>query len=229
MLEFKAKGDIMNKKLIPIVAGTIVLALGAGAYFMLTKDDSESDSDQTTNAQTTDQSDNPLFSARSLADTSYVATMNSTSGDGNLTAIIRSDGRGNLHYSGSYEGGTSDFYSVDGQTIVCTDDECFASAALQPPVDESQYDYTEEDVASWREKAVYKGKQACPAGTCDTWEVSEVDGNGTIYIDGNGRISRATWNTSEGSMTIDYSYEPVTITAPENVQTLPELPTSLGT
>lgn len=213
--------------LLAIIAIVIVLG-GIGAYVVSNKDNQSNDSteqasdDGATGEQQNDNDNEPVFSAKATAGEPFVATMSGTANESSIAATIRYDGKGNSHYSGVSNGETSEFYNIDGQYIFCSEGQCFASpTSTGLPISSDQYEYDDEDVSAWNEIAVYKGKQSCPAGSCDTWEVSQEGYVGTIFIAGDGRISRTNWVGEGSSMTMDYSYEDVTITAPENVQTIP--------
>lgn len=114
------------------------------------------------------------------------------------------------------------FYEIDDEYISCQNDTCFSLPTGENGVDTSTYAFTEETLEEYRNDAEYKGESDCPAGTCDTWAITRDDGtNVTLYITSDGKISKAEGSVNQSSFSAVFSYEPVTITRPENVTASP--------
>lgn len=220
----------MNKAIIALVA--VLLIGGGGAAFFLTKDDSTSESSSNSSSESSEQADKksddtPEFSPLATVDDAFKAemTVTSTDGTGTFTGNIEKDKTGNTKFIGEQDGETVEFYlTADGGYIVCEAGECFKLTGGNSPIATSDFTATDEDIAKYKETAVFKGEVDCVSGTCDSWEYQDEVGDlVTIYIDQDTSKVMEVRGTDEdgGSVVIVYEYTDVTVTLPENVQEIP--------
>lgn len=202
-----------------IVAIVAVIAVGGG-IFVFIGSNRDDDTTKSSTASTTDDSKKPIFAPRGTAGVSYVAKLSGTANDTALAATIEYDSKGNSHYVGTAPESV-EMYKIGSEYIICTNSGCIATTTTISPTGNEQSTYSEEDVTSWKNSAVYKGKQDCPASSCDAWQVTQDNYTGTVFVASDGRVSRTVWKSHSTNMTIDLEYKDITITRPENVQTIP--------
>ena len=202
-----------------IVAIVTVIAIGGGIFVFIGSNRGD-DTTTSSTTGTTNDSKKPAFAPKGTAGVSYVAKLSGTASDTTLAANIEYDGEGNSHYVGTAPESV-EMYKIGSEYIICTNATCIATTTTSSPTGSEQSTYSEEDVASWKNSAIYKGKQSCPAGSCDAWQVTQDSYTGTIFVARDGRVSRTIWKSDNSNMTIDLEYKDITITRPENVQTIP--------
>ena len=212
------------KKTILIVVLVLVALLAIG--FLLINDDNNGgeQSERQTSSEEQAEQETPVFNVSSTESTSFVASMEGETIDGeSYEGQIEHDGRGNFYYGGSSGEQTFEFYSIDDRSIFCSDGACFEgpSTTATLPFSQDQIDITDDEIADYRDNASFAGTQACNSGSCDAWEITSDEYTGTLLIDSSGRVDRASWEGPEGNFTINYSYEPVEINLPENIQNVP--------
>lgn len=217
----------MNKSILAasIVAGLALI--GGGAYLVSQKDTTGSTNVSRSEEQkSTPGGDNPVFSPLATEDLAFEGTFTSTNKDGVITTgLIEVDGLGNSKFSGEADGSTYAAYSVDGIFYSCSSDKCIkmqtdqlSEGAISP----STYSLSDTDYENYKNNAIYKGKSACPAGTCETWEVTDLQGlKAVLFISSDNHISKVTGDTDEGKYEINFNYRDVKISAPENVTEIP--------
>lgn len=218
----------MNR-LVLIIAAIVVLGAGAWAFVSFTGSDDTGDSAASTTdqEQTSNDDANPSFSALGLDDQPFEAVISGSQDGENYQITMQSDGQGRMRMFG--QGNEDDafetvytpeaYYSCSGGQCVkfpVTQDE---DGAFTP----SDYVYDDDELGDLGENAKYLGKQDCPAGQCDTWEVTEDGTTSKLFIGSNGRISQVTTSSSEGEAKIVYTFKPITINIPANAQEIPAL------
>lgn len=207
----------------PVIIIGIVIAIaiiGGIVAFVMMRGGDTTPSSSTNTANEVGNASNPTFAPMSTAGISYEAKINGTAGDSTIAATIEYDGKGNSHYIGTAPE-PSETYQFGNEYIMCDDAHCMSIPTTNQPAGSGEATYSDADIESWNNTAVYKGKQDCPSGTCDTWQITKDGHTGTLFIASDGRISRSTWISSESSMTIDFEYKAITITRPENIQAMP--------
>jgi hypothetical protein len=131
-----------------------------------------------------------------------------------------------VKYQSTANGQTTILYYASDAFYTCQND----SACYKYPINQStasgfsreSYEYSQEELADFKNGAAYQGTQPCPAGSCDVWKVSTEDGQSTIYIDkATKRISQVEGTTAAGSSKIVYEYKDVNVSIPPNAQELP--------
>jgi uncharacterized protein YxeA len=216
----------MNKKLIIVLAIIAIAGIGLVAY-LLTQNDNDSNNNVSDSSSPTEtvkiSTDTPEFSLASTTNKSFTATINGTTDDQTYNATIKNDGLGNSQYTGQADGKEFELYVLGDRNIVCTDGQCIETSNTigLSPIDQDQYEITDEDLENYRESALYKGTAECSAGTCEKWEVSVSEFTGTLLVDNDGRINQISTTVEGNTYTVDFTYEEVTITPPENVITIP--------
>lgn len=218
----------MSKKLIGLII--LVLILGSvGAYVLLNNDDNSTENSANTEAnlsqsENSENSDTPGFVASTSFSDSFVATINGTTDGEEFNAQLEVDSAGNGHFTSSQGDTVVDFYFTEDRYINCQDTECYELPNGNNTVDITQYTYTDQQFAAFKDKATYKGVQDCPVGTCDVWNVVENDLSTDIYISkSDQRISQIIGTKNNDSTNIVYDFKNVTINIPTNVQTIPGL------
>lgn len=207
---------------ITIIAVVAVICIGVAAFVLTRSSDNSAPADTATSTETSSEaSKKAVFAPKSTDGVAYVAKLSGTAQGSAIAATIEHDGKGNSHYLGTAPE-PAEMFLLGTEYIMCDDAQCMSiSTAASQPVGSKEASYSNEAIASWKNTAVHKGKQACPAGTCDAWQVTQDDHTGTLFIASDGRVSRSTWKSSELDMNIDLEYKDVTITRPENVLTIP--------
>lgn len=215
----------MNKKiLIPAAVVAVLVVIGGVLWFARDTNNSTMQTSTTDTTQTQDSNAAPSFSPVATTDVSYEATLTANKDGKTFTATLKSDGKGNSEFEATQSGQefkivlTKDaFYSCNGGTCYKLDNR--AAAAFDP----ANYQYTTDDINNLKNNATYKGTAACGSATCDVWQVTKDNTDGTVYIDqATKRIVKAegVYDGDKGMLT--FEYKPVTITVPKNAQTLPQ-------
>lgn len=213
----------MNKKLvIGLVAAGVIAA--AGAVYIFTRDNGN-ETDNGSPAGTNQNAGTATFNPIATDDLSFEAELSGIVEGEQYTATILHDGEGTTKYTSAVDGNTVEFYVTGDTFISCQDDMCmrFPAADQDDMFDQDRYSYNEDDFTRFRESASYQGKQSCPAGTCDVWEVEDEDAEYTtqVYLTGDRRVSKLTTSGGDDSFEIVYTYKDVSITLPQNVQSFP--------
>jgi hypothetical protein len=203
-----------------------LVLVGGGVFFFLNRDDSGSSNSESSQsasevAENNSNNENPTFEPLATTDESFVVELETSSEGTPFVGTISYDGNGNSLFEGTFNDDELKFYDVDGKFISCQNDICFALPDGQNGVDRSTYEFDAETINDFRNDAVYAGKADCPAGTCDKWTVNNQVVDTVFYVSEDGRISKAEGTTGGSTFTAVFSYEPVTITAPENVREFP--------
>jgi hypothetical protein len=206
----------------PVLIGAIVVILlgGGAAAYVLTKDDDKSP--QTT-SQNGSGSNASAFDAVSTEGLEFKATITTAAEGGTMEATLEHDDKNNTRYVSNIGGQqteviyTSDAYYTCQGAGNCT--KFPLSQTSNTGVNPSDYTYDQSKIADYRNNANYKGKQDCPAGTCDVWSVSAGGVTSTIYIDTDTkRISQVESTIAGATSKIVYEYTDVTINVPTNAQ-----------
>lgn len=212
----------------PVLIGIIIAFLlggGTAAYLLSRdgkKDKTQTDS-QTSNNQTAGGNDFAPVSTKGL---DFSATLTMSGSQGTSSARLEQDGDKTRYVSTQDGQETQIIYTPDAY-YSCTGGQCFKFALSQSSnigVDVSAYEYDASEIANFRNTAAYKGKQDCPAGSCDVWSVTVGAGTSTLYVDAKTKRISQVESTQDGTTTkIVYDYKDVTIDIPENAQTIPSL------
>lgn len=229
IMEVALRGELfMNKKLMIAIIIGFILITGGALFLLMSGDDdssssrnSENASDSSGDAETVAESENPVFDPLATTSESFTVELTTESSETPFSGTISYDGDGNYLFEGSFNNDDLNFYSVDDRFISCQNETCFELPDGENGVDNSTFEFDEATIDSYQDDAVYAGKADCPAGTCDKWTVSNEDVDLEMFVAEDGRISQASGTTDGSVFTAVFSYEPVTITAPENVQSFP--------
>lgn len=216
----------MNKKLL---IGLVVVVVGAGgaAFFAMNQNDDNTSTTQTSQSnedatETTKENDSqPTFNPQITGNKSFVATIEGTSeGEQAIEGTIESDGQGNLRFVGTTVGESAEYYILaDGRYIICQEGACFSTSSETSGFSVDDYNVTDDDVAEFRETASYIGREDCPAGSCDVWQVTDEGVETKIYISTKDSLVSQVTGTDEGdTFKVVYEYKEVTITPPSDVQ-----------
>lgn len=206
----------------PVIIGAIVVILlgGGGAAYVLTKDDDKP-------PQNTSQNDSNAnaFDAVSTEGLEFTAKITTSGASGTTEATLEHDDQNNTRYVSDIGGmQTEVIYTADAY-YSCQAGNCTKFALSQSSssgVNPGDYTYDESKLAGYRDNSTHKGRQDCPAGTCDVYEVSVGGTTSTIYIDTDTkRISQVESTISGATSKIVYEYKDVTINVPTNAQTVP--------
>lgn len=216
----------MNKQIIAIIVAVVLLAGGAIAFWQLQDDSPELTQEIGDNGITQEEAAQLALVAENMAGASYVATISGTTPEGPIESVLEFDGEGSYSFTAEQAGQTFRFIGTPEATFSCEGDQCFELPTGQEQqqigfnIDDFTYD--EGSLTDFVDIARYVGQEACPAGTCDVWEIIEDQETNRLYIDTDtNRISQATGFGDDGEFSIVYDYRAVTITPPENVQPFP--------
>ena len=201
-----------------LIGAVVILLAASGAALWFSGSDDTTQNDTGTSQQTSGQRQ---FSPSPTDNASFEATMTGViAGDKSMDGTLLSDGKGNTKFSGMADGKSFSIYSFGTEYITCTDSTCI-SISGSPSVSPSLYSYSETDNSALQANANYKGKQDCPAGTCDTWEVQRDGQTMQMFVSSDNKINKLSGTAADGkTFAIVYDYKPVTIDRPTNVQTL---------
>ena len=215
----------MNKRLIIII---VVLALIGGGIAVATRgNDKNKSADNSSKASSQTSSSQPAANSNSFAPVStegqpFVATISS---DGTTQGTIQSDGKGNTSYESTQNGTTTRIVYTSDAYYICTGSTCYKyvlGASSPVSFNPSDYQYTKDKLTGYKSGATYKGKQSCPAGTCDVWSVSNAGVTSSLFIDSKSKLISQVESSLNGKTTkITYEFKAVTIDVPTNAQTLP--------
>jgi hypothetical protein len=215
----------MNKTIIGFLVAAIV---GGGAFFMM-KGDNTSDTASIASlaSNVAQQSKTAKFAPENTTNSPFTAVMSSTgSGVDGMKGTLKSDGMGNVHFTGMIGTQNTEFYILkDGSNIFCTAGNCFSSNVATGTQSAAEFNVTDEDIVSYQDKATQLGEESCPTGKCTVWQIADGEEDTKIYIDNStNRVSKVSGKLSGDTFEMIYTYEPVTITIPTNVQTIPTVP-----
>ena len=190
---------------------------------MLRSDSNSSTSNEAASSSSSDtDSTTSTFSPLATNDQSFTATMSGTGAEGaTFDGTLEYDGKGNSKFTGKMGNDTMTMYRFESENITCSNDQCFALPNSTGTIDQSQYSYNEETFASYKTHAEYVGQTECPAGTCAQWKVTHDGQTANIFVASDNRVSRVSGERSGSTFSIDYNYQPVTITRPANVTAYP--------
>lgn len=220
--------NLKNRKL---WAGALIIliAVAAGAY-MVGKDNSQKASIGTaaasnSAAKTADNSGGG-FSPISTSGESYSATVTTNATGHELSAELKSDGKGNTSYSYS-SGGiqiqiiyTPDYYYFCSGASQCI--KYPASQSASSGYDPATYQFSSERIQQLKSGAAYSGQQTCSTGTCDVWAVTQNNTQSKLYVDTKTKRIAEVHSSANGTTSkVVYKYENVTITPPANAISLP--------
>ncbi|MDZ7786253.1 MAG: hypothetical protein U5L95_03990 [Candidatus Saccharibacteria bacterium] len=210
-----------------MIIGIIVAVLGIGgsvAYFV-TRNNGEESGSQTTaqeDEQSAESGDAPTFDPAATSGQDFVATMNGTTTEGEeFNGEIEYDSNGSTHFTGTTAGEQVEFYTTANRYVLCTAGNCFEYGDQSSLPSTPDYNYNEEDFSDFRDTANYQGRQSCPAGTCNVWEITEDGTTTTVFITDDQTVSQAKTSGTGGEFTITYEYRDVNISLPQNVQSVP--------
>lgn len=202
-----------------LVIGAVVLILlgGGAAAYVLTKED---DKNKESASQTSPSPNNNAFNPASTENLEFAATITA---EGAPQAIMERDDKGNTRYVTSQSGQQMEIIYTSDAYYSCQGDTCMKFSISQSGssgFDPSAYTYDEAKLAGYGSPA-YKGKQSCPSGTCDVWEVSTGGVTSTLHVDSSTkRISQVEGTVGGRTSKIVYEYKDVTISVPQNAQTV---------
>lgn len=221
---------IMRTKNKQILTAVIVVGLLAGVFLAFF---SANEQDETVNQQASEEEleqgsqteEAALFNPLPMDEVGFRATLTGTSNEGPVDAIMEYDGEGSSRFESTQNGQVMEFiitptaaYSCENSNCVMFDTTTDNMSFFNP----EDYTYGDGDYATFRDEAVYLGREDCPAGTCHAWEVEDEDTTSLIYIETQTtRISQVVSSGPDGDITVTYEYEDITITPPENAQALP--------
>lgn len=223
--------------LLAIIAGALVV--GGGAYYLLTKDKDNSDSSVNTNltadsacSQYLDDDDFCKYASNVAVKRNYKVTATTTTNEASTsTMIIETDDKGNN--SSKITTGDNVIQSVTFNNtyyMLDTSDNTWIKypTAQTNPLEETEidFDFAEEESKPAESRIQYKslGKEACGDLTCFKYQMvdpSSSDSEILIWFDDQDYLTRKmTTKTTEGTMEMIYSYEPINITEPSPVKDL---------
>jgi len=223
---------LMKNNIKFLLVALLIAAAGGGAY-LLTKDDSNTESSQNeTSQQTANVNQNNLANENLLGldiaslDQPYRLTVKTTEGTDETAAIMEYDGKGNTAMTITAPEGTTRIVNVDGASYMQNpgDGSWIKFPSGDPSVDTSQYDagLSAQDIEEINSDAsiVDKGKGSCSAGECRIYESTDNTTQDRVVIkvhDKTNRISDMEITSTDGNITlITYDYTtPVNIVAPE--------------
>lgn len=219
----------MSKKLLYILLGIGALVLIAiGIFFMQSSSNDESSNSANSGASTnkaTNTASKTTFNPLATTDTAFVAKMTGTTDGKNMTATIMYDGKGKSKYTGTTDGQSIEMYITKDSYITCQGGTCFkVSGSASAGINLDDYTYSEDKNKEFSNIAKRDGTGACPAGTCQVWKVVQGDTTTRVFVDSNNRVSKLTTESPDGTFVYTYTYKPVTVKLPTNVQELPTAP-----
>lgn len=207
----------------PVLIGAAAVALlaGGGAAYMLTKDDAAKTS-QISSQNSNQQAD---FSPQSTEGLEFKATITTTKDGASTQSIIERDDKNNTRYVANVGGQQMEIIYTADAYYSCQGGSCVKFPSAQSSnsgFDPNAYTYDRSELEGYRSGSTYKGRQSCPAGTCDVWSVIAGGTTSTIFIDTKTkRISQVEGSQGGSTSKIVYEYTDVTINVPANAQTLP--------
>jgi hypothetical protein len=205
-----------------------IIVVGGGAAYLLTQDNEDSNSTDTSQSSTGDASQANSFNPNWSETQPFVATITT---DGEVTGTIASDGEGAISFTATVNGQESRFIYTDDAYYACTGDECTKlplSQSSTSSFDPAQYQFDEDRISSLKGLTSYKGQEPCGSTTCDVWEYSTEGTTSTLYLDTNTksivRVRHVSANGQESDIT--YEYKDVSIAVPANAQeiNIPNVP-----
>ncbi len=215
------------KKFLPVIIVLLIL-IGGGAAVLLTKDDSKNNN--ATSANNNNQTKTTgVFDALATTGTSFIATITSTNNGKSVESKMEYDQKNDaVRYTTAVGGSEASYIFINDAYYICQSaSKCFkypASQGNSSGFDRKAYEYSNEELAGFKNTSVDGGEGACPAGTCHIWKVANGGYESSVYIDTKTkRISQVESTSAAGTSKITYEYKDVTVTAPKNAQELPQV------
>ncbi|MFZ1458811.1 MAG: hypothetical protein WAT17_02940 [Candidatus Saccharimonadales bacterium] len=164
----------------------------------------------------------PLFELTPNTDQDYIARFSAQTATRTINGEMEHDASGATRLTMSNDSGkVMTTYTINGETIVCSDGSCISVGPTPSALPESQYSFDPAAAEQFRQNSTYKGAQDCPAGTCETWQVDMGNGDsGVFFMDSKGQLSKMTSKTSSGTYELVFQYKDVDIARPDNTQSL---------
>lgn len=185
--------------------------------------------DETVNSNSTNTNSGEVanFNLQPTNNKDYTGNFSATSATKTISGSFDHDSSGNIKMRVSDDNGeTAETYLLDSEIVSCSNDgKCIALPA-QPSgsIERTQHEFDEAAVKEFKQNAVYKGKQPCPAGTCDVWDVKSTRGEATLFIDSNGLLSKIVSKNDSGTFEVNVIYKNVEVVRPANVSQIPNIP-----
>lgn len=216
----------MKKSVVIAMLVAVLLLGGAMAYFIMEGDDGgeQANSQDASNSESVDDIASPdaqVFEPIATTSQSFIVTLEAMGEDAAYSGTVSFDGSGNTLFEGTFQDDELKFYDVDGRFISCQNDTCYELPDGQNGVDSNSFTYDDSKLNEYKQDAEYIGTADCPAGMCSVWQVVKDDVDVMIYVAADGRISKAEGTSSGSEFSAIFTYQPVTITAPENVAEYP--------
>lgn len=216
------------KKFLPLIIVLLIL-IGGGAAVLLTRDDDKKDNATSSNNSNQTKTTAGAFDALPTTGTSFVATITSTNNGKSVESKMEYDQKNDaVRYTTAIGDSESSYVFIDDAYYICQSaSKCFKYPASQGSTsgfDRKAYEYSNDELAGFKNTSVDGGEGACPAGTCRIWKVANGGYESSVYIDTKTkRISQVESTSAAGSSKITYEYTDVTVTAPKNAQELPQI------
>jgi hypothetical protein len=215
----------LNKKSASIII-LLLLIVGVAAWQLTKKSPNNAVTTTPPSSAPTSSSNANVFNPLATSGSSYQATITTTAAGTTSNATMAFDkNTGNVQYTGSAGGqNISIVYTKDAYYLCQTATTCIKYATGQGAAsfNPASYEYTDAQLAGYRAGASYHGKQSCPAGTCDVWQVTNAGYTSSLFVDTKTkRISQVQATTAASTSKIVYSYQNVSVTVPANATTAP--------
>lgn len=222
----------MKSKFIILIALVVLIGGGGTAYMLSRNDGAETGNSQTadndaTTADPKEDGDQPTFQPLATENESFVATMEVTSPNeaDTFSGTVERSKAGEIKFTGVQSGQAVELYlTAAGENIVCQDSQCYKLSNGTSALSDIDFTANDEELAGYKDSASYKGSESCIGGTCDVWEYTDKDNSQvTVYIQkGTNKVVELRGTDTDGSkIKMTYDYKDVTITIPENVESLP--------
>lgn len=203
-----------------LIAALMLLGLAGLGYWVMQQ---RNDSSSTPTTQVPRGSTGPIFNLSPNTKQDYIARFSAQTATRTINGEMEHDESGATRLTMSNDDGkVATTYTIDGETILCSDGRCLSvGPSSTSALPESQYSFDAAAAERFRQSSTYKGRQDCPAGSCEAWEVDMGNGDSGVFLmDKDGLLSRMTSKTSSGTFEINFQYKDVEISRPENTQTL---------
>lgn len=212
----------MKRILIAVVA---ILVLAGGGYLLANRG---GNNDTENSAKTNNSENKSKMSIKALptTDSSYIATITTTSAGKTDTATMEYDkNSGAVRYTVGAGGSTTTIiYTKDAYYMCQASGKCYKyphDKKNSSGFDPGSYEYSKQKLDELKDKSVYQGTKPCPAGTCRVWQAQTGSYTSSIYVDTEtDRISQVEGGGSNGTAKIVYEYSDVRIILPAGAQTV---------
>ena len=221
-----------NSTFIAIIATTSIVLIG-GVTVVYFKGAKELDQEQAIGPNKVQLALDPSFAPVKNANQPFEAVVTVTPARGSaITGKIQHNGKRVFRMEITQDGKLFESYETPEETIYCQKSGCYRTDPAQRKTlfDTDKLLYEETELGDLGRGLLKTGETACNQTVCEVWESSSVITDGAMtkvmLEKGSGKIAYIEGIEENNRYSISYSYKPVDVILPLQIEDLPDQDTS---